>query len=129
MNKLIRVTCAVIQKSGEILAVQRSATMHLPGKWEFPGGKVEPGESEEACILREIREELSIEIHLGRRLPSVVHHYPDFSIELIPFLATHRAGDICLAEHSRYLFLAPGKLASLHWAEADLPILKMLDIG
>ena len=127
MKKPIRVTCAIIQASGKILTVQRSTSMHLPGKWEFPGGKVEPGETEEACILREIREELNIEIHLGHRLPSVVHHYPDFSIELIPFLATHRAGDIRLAEHSRYLFLAPGELASLDWAEADLPILNMLD--
>lgn len=98
--------------------------MPLPGKWEFPGGKIEAGETEEDCIVREIKEELHIEIDLGERLHSTVHHYPTRSIELIPFLAEYRSGEILLSEHEQYRLLAKTELETLDWSEADLPIVK-----
>ena len=119
----IQVTCAIIFISQKILVVQRSETMSLPLKWEFPGGKIENGESEEECINREIKEELGIEIELISRLTPSTHNYTNFQIELIPFLASYKNGVIKLTEHKKHLLLEKDELKVLDWAEADIPIL------
>jgi 8-oxo-dGTP diphosphatase len=121
--KKIQVACAIIILEEKILVVQRSDTMSLPLKWEFPGGKIESGESDEECIKREIIEELNIKIELISRLTPSRHNYPDFQIELIPFLAKYIDGVIKLAEHKKYLLLKKYELSDLDWAEADIPIL------
>jgi 8-oxo-dGTP diphosphatase len=121
--KKIDVTCAVISFNDKILVVQRSENMKLPLKWEFPGGKMELGESDEDCIVREIKEELNIEIELLSRLQPTNYIYPNMSIQLIPFLARFRSGIIKLSEHKQYQLLTNEKLKELDWAEADLPIL------
>lgn len=122
----IKVTCAIILIGEKVLAVQRSETMALPLKWEFPGGKIEPNESEKDCIKREIKEELDIEIGIIKQLNSSFFDYPEISIELIPFLANHITGNISLKEHKQYLLLKKHELKGLDWADADLPILKQL---
>lgn len=122
--KVIDVTCAIININGKTLVVQRSEKMKLPLKWEFPGGKVEAGESEEECVVREVLEELGVEIDVVKRLTSRRFDYPDFSIRLIPFVANHLAGEIRLKEHAQYLLLDKGKLRDLDWAEADLPVVE-----
>ncbi len=121
--KKIQVACAIIILEEKILVVQRSDTMSLPLKWEFPGGKIESGESDEECIKREIIEELNIKIELISRLTPSRYNYPDFQIELIPFLAKYIDGVIKLAEHKKYLLLKKYELSDLDWAEADIPIL------
>jgi 8-oxo-dGTP diphosphatase len=122
--KMIDVTCGIITFDNKILVVQRSETMKLPLKWEFPGGKIEEGETEEECILREIKEELNIEIELISRLSPSIYDYPEFSIRLIPFTAILKSGDIKLSEHKQYLFLNKDDLKKIDWAEADLPVLE-----
>jgi 8-oxo-dGTP diphosphatase len=122
MRKII-VTCAIIRFEDKILVVQRSEHMKLPLKWEFPGGKVENGESLEDCIRREIKEELNIEIKLTSKLSTSNCDYPEFSIQLIPFLANYLSGDIILSEHKQYLLLEKIELSKLDWAEADIPVL------
>lgn len=122
--KTIQVTCAIIHFDSKILAVQRSETLSLPLKWEFPGGKIEPGENEEECIKREIFEELNIHIKLRVKLTPVLHQYPNFKINLIPFLAEYVSGDLKLKEHSDHLLVDKDELYKLDWAAADLPILK-----
>jgi|SRR5690554_1903452 len=122
--KVIDVTCAIIRINGKTLVVQRSAEMKLPLKWEFPGGKVEAGESEEECVAREVLEELGIEIEVLERLTPSRFDYADFSIRLIPFVANHLAGEIQLKEHARYLLLDKGELRDLDWAEADVGIVE-----
>ena len=102
---------------------QRSAAMSMPLKWEFPGGKIDPGESPEACLRREIQEELSIQVSVGKNLPVITHHYPAFAIWLYPFICTIEAGEIVLHEHAAIAWLAPEKLHALEWAEADVPVL------
>ncbi len=119
-----RVVCAIIHQQDKILAVQRSEKMKLPLKWEFPGGKIEPNESEQQCIQREIKEELDIDIEVQQRLNPVLHDYPDFSIELIPYTAKHINGEIKLKEHAQYLLLDKSELQELDWAEADVPIVE-----
>ena len=120
----LKVTCAIITIDGKILAVQRSRTMSLPMKWEFPGGKIEPAETEMECIKREIREELGIEIEVQERLTPSIHQYPSFTIELIPYTAHYLSGDLKLKEHNSYVLMNRYELDRLDWAEADIPIVK-----
>ncbi|MEN9640510.1 MAG: hypothetical protein RLZZ262_2379 [Bacteroidota bacterium] len=126
--KTIRVACAVIQMEDKILAVQRSEHMKMPLKWEFPGGKIENHEDVITCIHREIQEELNIQIEIEAELPIVEYSYPDFNIELVPFLARHLSGEIRLTEHKTYLLLSRDQLRDLDWAEADVPVLRHLRI-
>lgn len=121
---MIEVTCAIIYNEEKVLAVQRGETMSLPFKWEFPGGKIEKGETEEECITREIKEELNIDISLIKRLTPTIFHYPSATIFLIPFVARYMGGEIVLMEHENYLWLPKNELTELDWADADIPILK-----
>ena len=82
---MLQVTCAIIRHENKILICQRSAAMKLPLKWEFPGGKIEAGESREACFQREIHEELGIDVLITREVSIVEYDYSDFSISLYPF--------------------------------------------
>ncbi len=98
--------------------------MSLPLKWEFPGGKIENGESEKECIIREIMEELNLDIKILKRLNPSLYDYPYISIELIPFVANQIGGNISLNEHVGCKYLAKDELLDLDWAEADIPIVK-----
>jgi 8-oxo-dGTP diphosphatase len=120
--KLIKVVCALIEYPQGVLVVQRSETMKLPLKWEFPGGKLEPGEDEVSCIKREIHEELGLEIEVGQRLTPNIHNYPSFSIKLIPYLAVPIGGELVLTEHCDFLISGKDHLNEFDWAEADIPI-------
>ncbi len=122
---MTEVTCAVIvDVEGHVFAAQRSEVMSLPLKWEFPGGKIEPNETPKNCLLREIKEELNIEVQIIQELPRHIHHYPNFTIQLIPFICYRLSGGIILKEHSQFKWLHPNELLALDWAEADLPIVK-----
>lgn len=119
---MINVTCAIIIIDNKILVTQRSERMNLPLKWEFPGGKLEQDENEIECIKREIKEEISIEIDILKKLSNNVHDYGAFEINLIPFVANYIKGTIELSEHKDYKLLDKSELKVLDWAEADKPI-------
>ena len=122
--KVIDVTCAlIIDNQNRLLAAQRSEIMSLPLKWELPGGKIEPNETAEECLVREIKEELDIEIEILKKLPSNRHTYPNIIVNLIPFISKHVSGAITLKEHANYRWLNGNELLDLNWAEADVPIL------
>jgi 8-oxo-dGTP diphosphatase len=121
---MVRVACALITFKEKVLVVQRSENMTLPLKWEFPGGKIENDESEEECIIREIKEELNIDIEVTIKLNSSEFHYPNISIELIPFVAKQIGGKIRLSEHLGFKYLPKEELLNLDWAEADIAIVK-----
>jgi 8-oxo-dGTP diphosphatase len=123
MKPHIHVACAVIEHDGMILAAQRSETMSLPLKWEFPGGKLESGETPEACLVREVREELAIGINLGRALPVTTHTYETFTVTLYPFVCAPAGGVMTLHEHRAIAWMEPEQMSALDWAEADLPII------
>jgi 8-oxo-dGTP diphosphatase len=120
--KMITVTCAIILNNDKILVAQRSERMKLPLKWEFPGGKLELGESEVDCVIREVREELGIEIEIIERLPNCIHDYGSFVINLIPFISKYQSGNILLKEHASFKWLTKDELITIDWAEADLPV-------
>lgn len=123
--KHILVTCAIVERDGLILAAQRSAAMSLPFKWEFPGGKIEPGESPEECLRRELHEEMGIHVSIGKNLPASTHHYPTFAVTLHPFVCSINSGEVVLHEHAAIDWLPPEKLHTLDWAEADIPVIEL----
>ena len=120
----IRVSCAIIERDGLVLAAQRSVSMSMPLKWEFPGGKIKEGESPEDCLSRELIEEMGIQPAIDRPLPSSTYHYAEFTVTLFPFVCSIRSGTITLHEHFAVTWLPPCDLSSLDWAEADRPVLE-----
>ena len=120
----IHVTCAIIERDGLVLAAQRSAVMSLPLKWEFPGGKIHPGESPEECLRRELLEELGIHVRVGKILPPSTHQYPAVIVTLYPFVCAIESGEIVLHEHAAITWLPAEELHSLDWADADLPVVE-----
>jgi 8-oxo-dGTP diphosphatase len=123
---LIEVTCAVIMDGEQVLVTQRSEQMPHPMKWEFPGGKLKSGEVPEKCIMREIREELGIEISVRELLPSVIHSYGTELIKLIPFICRVEDGEIDLAEHRLHQWITLDNLEHMDWLEADVEVVKLL---
>jgi 8-oxo-dGTP diphosphatase len=119
----IHVACALIERDGLVLSALRSASMNLPLKWEFPGGKVEPGEGLEECLRRELVEEMGIRIAVGRPLTPATHEYPSFTVTLYPYLCSILSGEITLFEHSAISWLPAHRMNELDWADADLPII------
>ena len=118
----IDVTCAVIVDNGSVLVTQRGSGMNRAGKWEFPGGKIKAGETPETCIIREIKEELNVDIYVISSLQPVIHSYLDITIRLIPYVAKISKGLIKLHEHSGYEWAEKEKLLFYDWAAADIPV-------
>ena len=100
--------------------------MAMPLKWEFPGGKIHPGETPEECLRRELLEELGVVAKVGRALPPFTHRYPGFTITLYPFLCAIESGEASPREHEQIAWFAPEDLAGLDWADADRPIVETL---
>ncbi|MEP0711676.1 (deoxy)nucleoside triphosphate pyrophosphohydrolase [Algoriphagus sp.] len=124
---LILVTCALIFSGEKVLCAQRSEKMNLPGFWEFPGGKIEEGETAESCLIREIEEELAISITLVSSLQPNEHAYSDEKVvRLLPFVCSWKSGELILREHQEVRFLPKERLKSLNWAPADIPIVDEL---
>jgi 8-oxo-dGTP diphosphatase len=92
--------------------------------WEFPGGKVDPGESPESALVRELREELAVEVEVGPPLGPVVWNYGEKTIRLRPFWCAILSGDLLALEHEQVLWILPADFDRLPWAPADIPILR-----
>lgn len=108
-----------------MLVTQRSETMADPLLWEFPGGKIEPGETEEACLVREIKEELNLDITPLQRLNPVVHQATTKSIELIPFICALKGdNNIRLLEHRAFHWAFCQDLNTYNWCLPDLPVVE-----
>jgi len=120
----IHVACAIIERDGLVLSAQRSASMNLPLRWEFPGGKIEPGEGREECLKRELVEELGVQVEVGRPLTPATHHYDAFTVTLYPYVCRILSGEITLFEHSAISWLPAERMHELDWADADLPIIR-----
>jgi 8-oxo-dGTP diphosphatase len=120
----LRVTCAIIVSKGKVLCTQRGANMTLPLQWEFPGGKIEEGESPTECIVREIKEEINLDVDVKVQGPAVFHRYQaNRLLELIPFVCVPMDDTLQLREHAQALWCDTAALHGLDWAKADLGIL------
>jgi 8-oxo-dGTP diphosphatase len=123
MKKALEVVGAAIVRDGRCLVTRRGPAMSAPLKWEFPGGKVEPGESHHQALVREIKEELDVEVTLGPCLGRGDSSVGSRRIELYVYAATWTKGDLRLAEHFDHGWFTGDELDQLDWPEADLPIL------
>lgn len=120
---MIQVTAAIIAKDGKFL-IARKRVGALAGLWEFPGGKIEPGESPEECLRREIAEEFGMEIEVDEYLATSRYTYPHIAIELIGYLATYRGGELSLTDHDQVEWVNAEEMANYTFAPADIPLVE-----
>ncbi len=123
--KTIEVAAAIITPSGRIFATQRGYGEFKDG-WEFPGGKMEPGETPQQALVREIQEELDTEIEVGELVETVEYDYPGFHLTMHCFLCTIRSGDLVLKEHEAARWLTREELDDVDWLPADVAVAEKL---
>ena len=123
---MVHVVAALIEKEGRILICQRPAHKARGLKWEFPGGKIEPGETPESALIRECREELGVTIGVGEKRFETSHRYPDLAVHLQFFRAWLIEGEPIKKEHAQIRWEKPDQLLSYPFCEADGPILAEL---
>jgi len=123
---LINVVAGVIRKDNKIFCARRKEGLHLAGCWEFPGGKVESGESYEYSLARELEEELCINVSVGPYVGQSTFDYGEKTIRLHAFLVDWKGGEMVLHDHDEIRWLPLDKLDDLNWAPADVPLIHQL---
>ena len=128
-GKIIEVSAALIFHQGRLLITQRQDAAHLGGLWEFPGGKREPGESFEACLVREIHEELAVEIAVDELFEEVTHAYPEKTVHLKFFICRLIEGEPQAIGCAAFHWATKADLANFEFPAADRQLLEKLKIG
>lgn len=123
--KIVRVAAAVIIDKGRVFATQRGYGEYKDG-WEFPGGKIEPGETPEEAIVREIKEELEAEIEPVKLIDTVEYDYPGFHLSMDCFLCRLKSENIVLKEHEAARWLDKSSLYDVEWLPADLGLIEKI---
>lgn len=126
MKKTIQVVGAVIHKNNKILCAKRPSDKSLANYWEFPGGKIEQGETEREALEREIQEELKCEISVQEKIITTIHEYDFAIISLTTFHCELISGTPTLTEHQEIKWLEVSKLDQLEWAPADIPAVEKI---
>lgn len=127
MKKIEICVALILNEKNEILATQRINKTY-DGYWEFPGGKIEANETHHDTLIRELKEELDVEITVGNYLMSIQHQYPDFHLSLHAYFAKITKGHITLLEHGDAIWLSQDKLSDIKWLEADIDIIEALKL-
>ena len=126
MAKRIEVVGAVLVKDDRIFAAKRGPGKSMAGLWEFPGGKIEPGETPQIALARELREELGVDVVVGEFLVSATHDLGTSVIELSTYMGQIASGTLTLTEHVKSRWLTRSELNELDWAPADIPTVELL---
>ena len=121
-----QVAAAFLEKDGKILIARRKAGAALAGKWEFPGGKLEAGETPEACLARELTEEFGVETRIGAFICSSKFEYKHLPIELLVYHAYHVAGEFKLIDHDQLAWVTRAELKDYDFSSADIPVVDHL---
>lgn len=124
--KTVRVVAAVIRDGDKIFATQRGYG-DLKGGWEFPGGKIEEGETPQAALKREIMEELDTEIEVGELIGTIEYDYPDFHLSMGCYWCSVVSGDLVLKEHEAARWLPKDKLRLVKWLPADIRLVDIIE--
>lgn len=122
----IDVAAAVIVAGDKVLAARRREGLHLAGFWEFPGGKIEPGETPRQCLVRELFEELGVWCRIGPYLGQSLFDYGEKQVRLLAYLAHVVDGELSPVDHDQLRWVASPELSLLRWAPADVPLLAMV---
>ncbi len=125
-ERAVAVTAAVIVDSGRVLVAQRPPGGRHPGEWEFPGGKIEPGETARECVARELKEEMGVALRVGRRLAVIRHSYPDLEVELAAFECEIIDGAPTDIECSAHRWVTPAELARMDMLPCDRVLARAL---
>jgi 8-oxo-dGTP diphosphatase len=125
-SPLVSVTAAILKKNHRIIIAQRKSTDHLAGKWEFPGGKIEEGETPEECLKRELNEEFAVDIIVGEYLGESIYHYEHISIKLMAYRAYWVGGTLKSTDHKDFQWVNIEQLRDYDFAPADIPFVKKL---
>ena len=126
MPPVVAVTAAIVERDDCFLVTRRMEGTHLAGTWEFPGGKCEPGETDEECLARELEEELGVEARIGEFLCSVPFTGSLASFELVVFRAELLGGDFRLTDHDEIRWLRPEEMDESLFSKPDRPVVRML---
>ena len=130
LSNIIKVTAAILEKDGKILIAKRKTGDKLfAGLWEFPGGKVEEGETPEECMAREIKEELNISVEVGELITSNKHKYPHGIFELLAYRVKYISGEIVLNAHNEIKWVNIDDMANFEFPPADIPIIERLQFN
>lgn len=121
-----QVAAAVLKKGGKVLIAKRKKFSTLGGKWEFPGGKIEPGETPESCLRRELKEEFDIDTRIGKFICSTKFTHYLVPIELLAYEAEYQAGEIKLKDHDDAKWVTPAEMYNYDFLPADKPIVNIL---
>ena len=121
---MLEVCCAIVRHEGKVLAAQRSTKMSHARKWEFPGGKIRKNESAAEALVREMQEELSMELKLEYALPLSTYSYPHVEIRLHPFVCSWKNLHLEVHEHAQIRWCTLPELRQLDWVAADIEVLK-----
>lgn len=124
--KIVRVVAAIIIENGKVFATQRGYGEFKDG-WEFPGGKIENGETPEEAIVREIKEELDTEVEVIELLDTVEYDYPNFHLSMGCFICKIKSGDLVLKEHEAAKWLTKDTLGSVEWLPADMGLVREIE--
>lgn len=125
---IVTVVAAIIRREGRILITRRLDNVHLPGLWEFPGGKVEHGETFQEALTREIREELALEISVREEVFTIEHHYPKKSIQLHFFNCSLVSGEPQMIEVADLRWVSTSELEQCQFPEADRELVALLSL-
>ena len=123
---MIKVVCGIIFKDDKVLLTRRKKEKALGGYWEFAGGKVEDGESDEYALKREIKEELDLEIYDLNYCSENIHHYDQFSIHIVAYKCKTKSDPVKLIDRDKYEWVSVSDLSAYNIAEADLPLIDSL---
>ena len=126
---MIEVTAAVIYKKGKFLICQRPKGKNCELLWEFPGGKIEPGETGEQCIVREIQEELGVTLRVLRKLTDVLYEYPDRTVHLHFYVTEIESGELVRKEHNAFAWITKADIPNYQFCPADAKMLSQTDLS